>query len=95
MKVLCDLHDGFKIAEEDLLMRGPGDFFSNQQDTFRQSGGFQFKFAQLCQETGLFSLSFEVAKEVLRTDPDLCNPENQSLKNELEKLFSENSSTIS
>ena len=95
MKVLCDLHDGYKIAEEDLLMRGPGDFFANQQDSFRQSGGFQFKFATMCQETGLFSLSFEVAKEVLKRDPKLQSEENQGLKRELQKLFSENISTIS
>ncbi len=95
MKVLCDLHDGYKIAEEDLLMRGPGDFFANQQDTFRQSGGFQFKFATLCQETGLFALSFDVAKQLLKTDPELTNSENQLLKIELEKLFSGNISTIS
>ena len=95
MKTICNLHDGYKIAEEDLLIRGPGDFFSNQEDSFRQSGGFQFKFATLCQDTGLFSLSFDIAKQLLEEDFDLTNPEHQGLKTELERLLSDNISSIS
>ena len=43
-------YDGFEIAEKDLLLRGPGDFFSSVSDNnLRQSGGFEFKMSAFLQ----------------------------------------------
>ena len=95
LDTMCRLHDGFQIAEEDLLMRGPGDFFSNQTDSFRQSGGFQFKFASLCEDATLLSKSFEMAKQLLSADKTLSLPEHRPLAKELSAILKDNTSTIS
>ena len=50
-------YDGYEIAEKDLLLRGPGDFFSQiSADSFRQSGGFEFRFAKLCDDSTLHTV---------------------------------------
>ena len=89
-------YDGYEIADKDLAMRGPGDFFSsNSDDSFRQSGGFSFKFAKLCDDPELMKKAFSSAKAICLADPELKLPENRLLKEKLGKLLSNNSSTIS
>ncbi|MBR5242274.1 MAG: ATP-dependent DNA helicase RecG [Clostridia bacterium] len=88
--------DGFEIAEKDLLQRGPGDFFSSvSSDNLRQSGGFDFYFAQMCDDKSLFDNAFSIAKSLLEADPKLSQPENIMLREELFKMTKINSSTIS
>ena len=59
LETMKTTYDGFEIAEKDLLMRGPGDFFSqNNSNILRQSGGFEFKFASKCDSTDLFEKAF-------------------------------------
>ena len=88
--------NGFEIAEKDLLQRGPGDFFSSvSSDNLRQSGGFEFYFAQMCDDTTLFDNAFSIAKKLLESDPKLDKAENLLLRDELYKLTKINSSTIS
>ena len=88
--------NGFEIAEKDLLQRGPGDFFSSlSSDNLRQSGGFEFYFAQMCDDKSLFDNAFSIAKSLLEADPKLSNPENIMLREELFKMTKINSSTIS
>lgn len=70
--------DGFKIAEFDLEMRGPGEFMGT-----RQSGLSGFKLANLVRDMQILQEAREAAFEVLRKDPKLAYLENQNLKAEL------------
>ena len=88
--------DGYEIAEKDLLQRGPGDFFSSiGGDNLRQSGGFEFRFAQMCDDRELFNKAFSSAKGLLEIDPELTLPEHAELKAELSRVSVINSSTVS
>lgn len=72
--------DGFKIAEFDLEMRGPGEFMGT-----RQSGLTGFKMANLVRDMSLLQLAREAAFEVLRKDPSLTWPDHKGLREELLK----------
>lgn len=96
LSVMKSSYDGYEIAEKDLIMRGPGDFFSSISDNnFRQSGGFDFKFASMCDNSELFSKAFSSAKAIIENDPDLALPEHSNLKNEVYLRLKTDSSTIS
>ena len=77
LSTLCASHDGFAIAEKDLLLRGPGDFFGHAAEggedggTIRQSGGVKFRLAELSTDSALLQLAGEAAKEILQNDPSL------------------------
>ncbi len=83
LKVLEKESDGFKIAEEDLKQRGPGDFFGG-----RQHGLPQMKIADLCTDLRIFQAAQEAGRETLRLDPGLKKPENRALKQKTDELFS-------
>lgn len=96
LDIMKTTSDGYKIAERDLQMRGPGEFFSSNSDfNMRQSGGFSFPMASLCDDPTLFSKAFSDAKALLSADPALSLPEHEKLKAELGKLLSDNDSAIS
>ncbi len=82
LEVITKTTDGFKIAEEDLKLRGPGDFFG-----FRQSGLPMLKMANLMTDTALLELAKEAAAELLAADPKLDDPENEPLSREVKKLM--------
>jgi ATP-dependent DNA helicase RecG len=87
-------HDGYTIAEKDLVMRGPGDFVkASQNDRVRQSGGVKFRLADLCDDTGLLKLAFGDAAELISRSPDLSMYE--GLKEEVDGMFSLGSASIS
>ena len=89
-------YDGFEIAEKDLILRGPGDFFSSYSGgSFRQSGGFEFKIASARSDTDILTQAFSAAKALIETDPNLTHENNSLIKNELEHLLNVNSSVIS
>ena len=89
-------YDGFEIAEKDLLMRGPGDFFSSNNDNIlRQSGGFEFKFASKCDSTDLLENAFNAAKTIVSSDPTLSLPDHILLRQEIEKRIQINTINIS
>ena len=67
-----ECYDGFKIAERDLEMRGPGDFLRGNGDTIRQSGGVKFRLAALCDDTGLMTRAFSRARALIDSDPQLA-----------------------
>ena len=73
--------DGFKIANEDLEIRGPGDFFGD-----RQHGLPELKIAML---TDSFTLNeaYKFAREVYDNDPPLIKEENKDLKIAVKNLF--------
>ncbi|MBQ8321944.1 MAG: ATP-dependent DNA helicase RecG [Clostridia bacterium] len=86
LDIMKSTYDGFEIAEKDLILRGPGDFFSaNNTNNIRQSGGFEFKFATKCDDHKLFELAFSTAKAVVEDDPGLCKEENKLLREQIEE----------
>ena len=96
LNVMKSTNDGFEIAERDLTLRGPGDFFAtNSNDSFRQSGGFEFKFASMCDDNQLFSMAFATAKEIINKDPKLDLPIHKGLKETIIDKLNASTSTIS
>lgn len=96
LDIMRSTYDGYEIADKDLALRGPGDFFSNNSShNFRQSGGFEFKFAKLCDDTSLFTKAFATAKHIADTDPNLELPEHLGLKCRLGDIINRNTSDIS
>ena len=66
LRVLCGTNDGFKIAEEDLKQRGPGDFFGE-----RQHGLPEMKIADLAADSRLLQKAREAADALTERDPTL------------------------
>ena len=96
LEVMRTTYDGFEIAEKDLLLRGPGDFFASISDNnLRQSGGFEFKFANLCDSSDLLQKAFSVAKSIITIDPELALPEHRELHAEIDRRFNISPTTIS
>lgn len=83
MKVISSTTDGFKIAEEDLKMRGPGDFFGSAQH-----GLPPLKIADVACSMELSGETQKCAAQILADDPDLSKPEHRSLKMDTMRLFS-------
>lgn len=81
MKIMCETVDGFKIADADLQMRGPGDFFGA-----RQHGLPNMKMASLTDSATLTE-AHRFAREILANDPELSEPENQNLRHAIHNLF--------
>lgn len=79
IKVMCSTNDGFKIAEKDLELRGPGDI-----EGTRQSGILNFKLASIIQDRQLLEVSKELAERILDADPELISAENLQLKDFLQ-----------
>lgn len=82
MKVISSTTDGFKISEEDLKMRGPGDFFGNAQH-----GLPPLKIADAFCSMELSAMTRECAENLLADDPMLNKPEHHALKMDTIKLF--------
>ena len=68
-------NDGFKIAAEDLKLRGPGDMFG-----IRQSGSMIFKIGDVFADAGCLVEAGEAADSILKEDPELERPEHAMLK---------------
>lgn len=73
--ILTETNNGFKIAEKDLEIRGPGDI-----EGTRQSGLLSFKLANIVQDRVLLELAREKAADLLEKDPELESEENRALK---------------
>ena len=82
LKVLTETTDGFKIAEEDLKLRGPGDFFGA-----RQHGLPALRVANLNTDTRVLKEAQEAAAGLLAEDPDLSRPEHRPLLERVRRLF--------
>lgn len=74
LEILNKTNDGFVIAEEDLKLRGPGDFFG-----VRQSGEFDFGIADIYTDAKVLKAASEAADTVLEADPLLENEEHYYL----------------
>ena len=82
LRVVASLHDGFRIAEEDLRRRSAGDL----QGT-RQSGMPELHFADLGTYVGLVELAHKEANAVLAVDPELARPEHADLRRVVRERF--------
>ncbi len=85
LKALCATNDGFQIAEEDLRLRGPGDFFGK-----RQHGLPQLKVADFASDMQLLKEAKQAAEELIADDPELKKSSHRLLKRKVQKLFQEN-----
>lgn len=86
LETLCKSYDGFEIAEEDLKLRGPGDFISSAtNNAIRQSGDLGFRLVDTCTDTDMMSNAFSDAKTLVMQDSTLS--EYPRLKNELSRIF--------
>ncbi len=87
-------YDGFAIAEQDLALRGPGDFLSGSTDALiRQSGGVRFRLASLCDDTGLLTRAFARARALVEADCELST--HPLLRRTVDAMFSIDKDTIS
>ncbi len=75
LEILNSSNDGFKIAEEDLKLRGPGDFLG-----VRQSGDFEFKVGNVFSDAKVLKQASEAADVILAEDPLLEKKENVKLR---------------
>ena len=78
IKTMCETNDGFKIAEKDLELRGPGDI-----EGTRQSGALNFKLANIVSDKDILQKAKEEAENLLMKDEELVSAENMPLKNYL------------
>ena len=85
LKIMSKISDGFKISEEDLKIRGPGDFFGS-----RQHGLPALKIADMAEDTEILKQAQEEARAIIKNDPTLSKPENKRLAELVDKLFSRN-----
>jgi ATP-dependent DNA helicase RecG len=78
LKILCATNDGFKVAEKDLEIRGPGDI-----EGTKQSGLLNFKLANIVSDRLMLEAAKNAAEEIINTDPDLTLEKNAPVKNYL------------
>ena len=83
LNVMCKTNDGFRIADEDLKLRGPGDFFGD-----RQHGLPELKIADFLSDMTLLHTAQDAARQIHQDDPDLSKPEYALLKRAVQSLFS-------
>ena len=70
MEIMTASNDGFEIAEADLKLRGPGDI----EDTQQSGIAFDLKIANLARDERLLQYVREVAREIVKSDPEQSNP---------------------
>ena len=82
LQIMCETNDGFKIAEADMSLRGPGDI-----DGLQQSGlPFDLKIANLAGDVNILSTARNIAKAILAEDEELTSPKNTLLKKKLQQM---------
>ena len=79
MRLLERIQDGFELAEEDLKLRGPGDYLGT-----RQSGLLNLRVAKITDQD-ILALARKEAIRILDSDPELSSPENSALRSHFEK----------
>lgn len=89
LNALCSTNDGFAISQEDLDLRGPGDFFGQ-----RQSGLPMFRHASLTEDISVLKEAQEAAERFLATEPDPESPEFAPLFTRVHRLFAQADDTF-
>ena len=78
LKVMENTLNGFKISDEDLKLRGPGEFFGK-----RQHGYLKTKIADISKDLDIIKFARNLAFDIVQDDYELKNPEHKNIKNEL------------
>ena len=78
LKIMCETNDGFRIAEKDMELRGPGDI-----EGTRQSGMLNFKLASIMHDKALMEAAQRMAENLLEEDVELMKPEHAALRQHL------------
>lgn len=89
LKTMKATNDGFQIAEQDLKLRGPGDFFG-----FKQHGLPELKLASLYNDMEMLYETQRLAKRILAADSALELQKNFGLKELVDELFERNGQTV-
>ncbi len=89
LSIMVKTNDGFKISEEDLRLRGPGDFFGS-----RQHGLPEMHVADLGADVNVLKSAQDEAQRLLKDDPALTKPEYRALRERIDHLFSANSDSF-
>ena len=84
LNILCETSDGFRIAEEDLRIRGPGELLGT-----RQHGLPEFRVADLVNDLELLQLARDDAARLLQGDPNLSHPHHTKLRLALAKRYAD------
>ena len=91
LDILCKTNNGYEIAEKDLELRGPGDFFAANPDgvswDVRQSGGLRFAIASFCDDMEFLQSAFRTADAITAADPLMENEEHRLLREAMEHRF--------
>ena len=82
LETMCRTSNGFEIAEADLKLRGPGDFFGS-----RQHGLPALQIADLAADTRTLHAAQREAAAILAADPLLQKPEHALLAAQVERMF--------
>ncbi len=82
MKIISRTSDGFKIAEEDLKLRGPGDFFGTHQH-----GLPAFKLADLTRDMQLLQTAQQMSKSIIESDPQLKRADHRIMRELTQRLM--------
>ena len=82
LKVMTETTDGFQIAQEDLGIRGPGEFLGT-----RQHGLPEFKIGNIVSDLKILEEARRAAFTLVKKDPTLARPEYQLLKRYLQEKF--------
>jgi ATP-dependent DNA helicase RecG len=82
LEILNQSNDGFKIASEDLRLRGPGDFFG-----IRQSGDLAFQLADIYQDAPVLQQASEAVSSILDKDPDLAMESHAILQRKMDQFL--------
>lgn len=90
LKTMEETSDGFRIAEVDLKLRGPGDFLGT-----KQSGLPDFKNADIVEDQFILAQAKNAAKRLLESDPELTEPAHQALNRVFTPYFKEKASYFS
>ena len=89
LKVMTQTNDGFRISQEDLRLRGPGDFFGQ-----RQHGLPAMKIADLSCDMRLLDEAQTAARQLMERDPELTDPAHRPLRRRIRQLFDTNADML-
>lgn len=82
LKIISSTQDGFKIADEDLKLRGPGDFLGK-----RQHGLPEMKIADISTDLTLIRAATDAAADFLKSDPSISAPQNKEIRKNVARIL--------